>query len=308
MGTFLHWQTTALLCGVSPLLGLIVLSWVPESPSWLVKKGEQEKAKDAFHWCRGYLTEAENELAILLQRQQISDTHVTLKEQLAYLTLPEFLKPLGIVLVYISANQWVGVNAITFYTVSIMKSTVGQEINEYLSMLIVDSMRVLMSVVACILLRKFKRRPLAIISGVGTTLSLFVVGLYLQLSMVYSHLETYYFIPLIALVAYISFISIGFVPLPWSLAGELFPLKSRSVGSSSVSFMAFLTFFSVVKTTPTMFESIGANGTFFVFAFVALISTVFIYLYLPETKGKRLHEIEDQFKSKKDRKFHGESK
>lgn len=298
MGTFLHWQTTALISSFLPMISLILLSLVPESPSWLAKKGKMDKAKESFHWCRGYSSEAENELEIMLQRQKTEDIKPNLKQKLLDLKQPEFLKPLGIVVVYIIANQWVGVNAITFYTVSIMKSTVGKEINEYLAMLIVDLIRVVMSVIVCILLRRFNRRPLAIISGIGTTLSLFVVGLFIHLLNLYPVLGAHSYIPMIGLIAYISFISIGFVPLPWALIGELFPLKNRSLGSGIASCMAFLAFFSVVKTSPSMFECLGPNGTFFVYCFIALLGTVFIYFFVPETKGKLLHEIEDYFKKK----------
>ncbi|XP_018576515.1 facilitated trehalose transporter Tret1-2 homolog isoform X2 [Anoplophora glabripennis] len=298
LGTFLHWKTTALVCSIVPIISLLLMIFTPESPSWLAKKGQLTKAEKAFYWCRGYSDEAKKELAVMLEGYQ--DKEPNLKMQIRDFLVPEFLKPLGIITVYIIANQWAGVNAITFYTVSIMKKTVGEGVNEYLSMLIVDVIRVVMSILACILLRRLGRRPLAVVSGLGTFMSLFTLSVFTYLVTIYPAVSSMVYIPMTALVIYISFISIGFVPLPWAMIGEVFPLKTRSIGSGITSFLAFTAFFSVVKTSPAMFRDLGAEGSFLVYGLVAFFGTIFVWIYLPETKGKPLHEIEDQFKSKRE--------
>nr|CAI5868672.1 unnamed protein product [Callosobruchus analis] len=230
----------------------------------------------------------------MLQRQEAEkDVKISLRE----LYMPEFWKPLVIIVVYIVTNQWVGVNAITFYTVAIMKDTIGDGLDEYLAMILVDAVRVVMSVIACILLRNCTRRSLALISGTGTFISLFTLSFFTYISKMYPEYSLNW-IPVVCLFLYIAAISIGFVPLPWALTGELFPLRLRSTGSSICSFMAFTAFFSVVKTSPGMFRTIGSSGTFLVYGVVALVGTIFVALFLPETKGKPLHEIEDGFKMK----------
>lgn len=231
------------------------------------------------------------------QNQHSKMDENSLKERLQELMVPEFLKPLGIITFYIVANQWAGINAITFYSVSVMKETIGSGLNEYVAMLIIDSLRLFMSIIACIMLRRFGRRPLALISGIGTFISLFSLTLYTFLIKLYPQ-GTSVYIPMTCLVFYILFVTSGFVPLPWAMMGEIFPLKHRSLGSGISSFAAFVAFFSVVKTTPAMFENFGPGGSFFIFGVVALVGTVFVYLFLPETKGRPLHEIEDGFKNK----------
>lgn len=271
------------------------MTFTPESPSWLAKKGQLAEAERSFYWCRGHSEDAKKELTVMLEHQ---DTEPNSRIQRSDLLVPEFLKPLGIMMVYIVANQWAGINAINFYTVSIIKETVGDGVNEYLSMLIVDVIRVAMSILACILFRKFGRRPLAVVSGLGTFLSLFTLSSFTYLVKIYPAISSMTYIPLTALVMYISFISIGFVPLPWAMIGEVFPLKTRSVGSGITSFLAFTAFFSVVKTSPAMFRDLGAEGSFLVYGLVAFFGTIFIWVCLPETKGRPLHEIEDHFKGK----------
>lgn len=292
LGTFLDWKITSGISCVLPIFSLVVLVLVPESPSWLAKKGKSEEAEKAFFWCRGKSEEAKKEITEMLQRQknQSEDTKTKLFTR-------EFLKPLIVIVVFIVTNQWAGVNALTFYTVSIMRKTLGQGLDEYLAMLIVDLIRVIMSVVTCVIMKKIGRRPLALLSGVGTFSSLFLLSGYTFTSKFFPTLvdSWYSIIPMASLVAYITFITIGFVPLPWAMMGEIFPLVHRNIGSSISSFMAFAAFFSVVKTSPEMFDTLGTDGTFFIYGMVAFWGTIFNWFFLPETKDKTLNEIEDEF-------------
>ncbi|KAJ8916503.1 hypothetical protein NQ315_000145 [Exocentrus adspersus] len=292
LGTFLHWKTTALTCCALPVLASVLMAFTPESPAWLAKNHQVTGAEAEFRWCRGYSDQATKELELMLDHSKQPEDAFTKHHLLA----PEFLKPLFILAVYIIANQWAGVNAITFYTVSIMKETVGGAVNEYLSMLLVDVIRVFMSVLACLLLKRYGRRCLALTSGLGTSLALFTLSIHTWLAKTYPVVSNAAYVPVTALVAYISFISIGFVPLPWALIGEVFPLKTRSIGSGITSFLAFTAFFSVVKTGPGMFRELGAEGAFLVYGTVAFFATGFVWRWLPETKGRPLHEIEEHFK------------
>ncbi|KAJ8939309.1 hypothetical protein NQ314_011167, partial [Rhamnusium bicolor] len=116
LGTFLHWQTTAVICSSMPAISLILMLFVPESPFWLAQKGQLVKAEKSFYWCRGSSETAKKELTIILERQNLQSQEIerTLLEKFRELLVPEFFKPLGIITVYIVANQWAGVNAITF--------------------------------------------------------------------------------------------------------------------------------------------------------------------------------------------------
>lgn len=298
IGTFVNWRDTALTCCSFPVICVIFMFFAPESPTWLAKMGRIEDAKKAFYWCRGHSEEADKELQILVERQTIlNETESkTFCEEIRELKKPEFIKPLIIIVIFFITCQWSGLNAITFYSVSIIRQTLGGHFDEYLAMLIIDTIRVFMSVLACILLKKLGRRPLAIISGTGTFVSLFVLSSFLFALKFYPAISGYTFIPLIALITYVSFITIGFVPLPWTMMGEVFPLANRGIGSGISALMAYVAFFSVVKTTPAMIMHFGLEGTFFIYGMLAVVGTIVLILFLPETKDKALYQIEDNFK------------
>lgn len=299
LGTYIHWKTTAFICALFPIISFGIMSVVPESPSWLISKDRTEDGIKAFRWLRGYSDEASKELTGLLeqnQKRKLSNAKLTIKEKLDKLKQPEVYKPLVIMIIFFMTAQFSGVNAVAFYSVQILKSTLGEGLNEYLAMIVIDIVRVVMSVVACILLRHYGRRPLAFVSGITTVLSLFSLALYSYFSSDEQTEMNLAWIPLTCMVCYICAISIGIVPLPWCMCGEVFSVSSRGVGSGISSAVAFASFFIVVKTSPSMFATLDEWGTFLTYGSIALVGTAILYFVLPETKGKSLKEIEDRFR------------
>jgi hypothetical protein len=59
---------------------------------------------------------------------------------------------------------------------------------------------------------------------------------------------------------------------------------------------AYILMFGVVKSFPFALDVTGAEGIFFFFSFMSLAGVAFVYIFLPETMGKTLQEIEDYFK------------
>lgn len=296
IGTFTTWQWTATISCSFPIISIVLLSLVPESPTWLISKGRVEDGIEAFSWLRGYGDEAKAELKRLIDNKKVLDSEPipTWREKIANLKNPEFVKPLLIMIVFFITCQFSGVNAVAFYSIEIVESAVGSGIDHYLAMLVIDALRVVMSVVACVVCKQYGRRPLCIISGIFTATSMMGLSMFL-----YWKPENMALIPLSFLLIYIAAISIGLVPLPWIMCGEVFPLKVRGLGSGISSAITFASFFAVVKTAPGMMANFGEVFTFLTYGLVALLGTVILYFILPETKGKSLQEIEDRFKSGK---------
>ncbi|KAJ8705387.1 hypothetical protein PYW07_011214 [Mythimna separata] len=294
IGTFLSWQWTAIICSVFPVLICILLRFAPESPTWLISQGRIEDGVKAFYWLRGYGEEAKLELKGLIDSKKAYDSAPKLswKEKLISLKNPELIKPLMIMIMFFCTCQFSGVNAVVFYSIEIVEKAVGKGLDHYLVMLIIDSLRVLMSVVACVICKQYGRRPLCFISGIWTAVSMVGLSMFL-----YFKPENMAWIPLMFLMFYICAISIGLVPLPWIMCGEVFPTKVRGLGSGISSMTTFVAFFIVVKTAPGMMSNFGEVITFLSYGVIALVGTIVMYFILPETKGKSLQEIEERFKS-----------
>ncbi|CAH2099328.1 unnamed protein product [Euphydryas editha] len=299
IGTWVHWQWTAIICCIFPIISVILLSLIPESPTWLISKGQIEDGVKAFSWLRGYDDEARAELKAIIDKRKAADLEPTptLREKIDSLKSPELIKPLFIMIVFFVTCQFSGVNAVAFYSIEIIEKAVGKGLDHYLTMLAIDVLRTVMSVVACVTCKKYGRRPLCLISGIFTALSMVCLSMFLYWTDGKPTNLTW--IPLSCLMIYICAISIGLVPLPWMMCGEVFPTRVRGLGSGISSATTFVSFFIVVKTAPGMMSELGEVLTFLFYGIVALVGTGILFFILPETKGKSLQEIEDKFKSGK---------
>lgn len=101
-------------------------------------------------------------------------------------------------------------------------------------------------------------------------------------------------IVVIAFFLYYTFFAIGYLAVPWLYCAEIMPLHLRSKGNAVTTSSNWVWNFATVMMTPTTMSSQGWKGylifTVFNFAFIP-----FIYLFYPETSGRRLEEIDAIF-------------
>lgn len=90
----------------------------------------------------------------------------------------------------------------------------------------------------------------------------------------------------------------GYANVPFIIMGELFPSRYRSILASISSSFNLLCTFTVVRSFPPMQIALGQYGAFWLFMCFTLLSLVFVYFFLPETKGKTLEDIEKLFSKK----------
>lgn len=97
----------------------------------------------------------------------------------------------------------------------------------------------------------------------------------------------------VALITYVTGYQVGFGPITWVLIGEIFPLHSRAraVGSSVVVNFG-LNLLTTLANGPLV-DALGQATLFAFFAIMCLVSFGFVWLFVPETKGKTLEQIEE---------------
>lgn len=311
-GTILFWRQAALACGSFYVLSLILISLSPETPPYLASVGKFEECRKTFRWLRGSDDESEKELEVMLNSQKkktiVSPEVSKIKYYMNIVMSPGFYKPTVIMMFMFVLFQISGMTVVPSYTVPMMNEVSGGHIESYTSMLMVDIVRFATAVLSCVVVNKFNRRTVLFFGIYVSVVSLLLTSILLYVRDFGYLPEKYKWIPVIPTLVYIFGKTIGILPIPWAIAGEIFPLAYRSLGSGISGMFLSLMFFVVVKTAPTSFRQIGVKGTFCLYGLCIALCGAFLYYLLPETKGKTLYEIECHFKGVKDTKGNVEEK
>lgn len=311
-GTLLYWRSAGIACGSVYLLSFILVSLSPETPPYLASRGKFNQCRKSFRWLRGFYHDSEKELEVLLNSQKVEVTVVKsgksrLQHWMETAKKPEFYKPTLIMVFMFVMFQISGMTVVPSYTIPMMDEVTGGAIESNTSMLMVDVIRFVTSIMSCIVVNKLNRRTVLFLGVIISVISLFLAALLLYLRDFNIIREEYRWVPVIPTLTYIFGKTLGILAIPWAIAGEVFPLAYRSLGSGISGMILSIMFFVVVKTAPTSFREIGVNGTFLIYGICIAICGAFLYFLLPETKGKTLYEIECHFKGiKSDRADSGE--
>lgn len=299
LGIFLRWQIIAVISALLALLWFLLVTMVPESPPWLVRKGRIEEAAQSFTWLRGQNSESVDEFNKMVEGQKLAENlrkkSLGFNSMLTIAQTESFCKPLLILLVYAITLQFSGLNVINFYSATMLKNLRGEHINEYVATIILDVSKLTASMVACVVVKNVGRRSLTAFSGLTTTTSLFGLSAYLQYASMNEPLKNIYGIPLALYMLNMISVMIGLYPLLYTLTAELFPSRYRAFGSSFVFLFNYVCTLTVIEVSPTLFLVLGEQGGYLLFGASCFFGTMVIMVFLPETHKETLQEIEDTY-------------
>lgn len=111
--------------------------------------------------------------------------------------------------------------------------------------------------------------------------------------------QPYFWIVLASVYVYDVASTLGVLPLPFILSGELFPTKNRGALNGIYGCFSFLISAVVVKTFPKFLEFAGIINVVFSYSLVCLITIAYGKFILPETSNKTLPEIQVKYFTKK---------
>ena len=237
------------------------------------------------------------------QNESKFDYHRDLK---SIFTNKTILSPFVILNVFNILQILSGTHLIIFYAIDILgeifeKQTQNAIIFEQKNLLIAiltAIIRCTFTIIGSILLYFIGRRPLALISCLGSALSSLAISVIITTEMT---TRNYYCLEL-AILVYIAMNTAGFLLLPSILLGELYPIEYRAV-AGAITLTVYNLFLSfVTKMFPILNNLIHIEGIFFIFSGCSACCAIFLYFYLPETRNKSLVEIETFFNNKPIRK------
>jgi len=99
---------------------------------------------------------------------------------------------------------------------------------------------------------------------------------------------------LISMLVYIACFAFSMGPIMWLMISEIYPLRVRGLGSSVATCTNWASNWLVTFTFLTLIEYVGSGGTFLIYFFITILSLLFVWFFIPETKGVTLEEIEQK--------------
>lgn len=265
---------------------LLALFLVPESPRWLVTRERYEEAKGVLRrlFDPSVVSETFQDIRQAVQREDPS---------ILQLLKPGLRISLVIGLVLAVLQQATGINVILYYAPEIFKKITGSGVNHaMLQTVIVGSVNLGFTLVAMWLVDRLGRRPLLMTGVSGMGASLFLFGVFAYYDMIGGW-------GLVFVITYIACFATSMGPVVWVVISEIFPNRIRGRAVAVASFFLWGTNYVVSQTfpmmnnNPTLDRLFNGAFPFWIYAFFCAVTLLFVYLVLPETKGKSLEEIEE---------------
>ena len=256
---------------------LALLAWVPESPRWLVLRGERATAEAVLAKVSGP-SNARRELDLILAAGAEGQA------PLSALFARAQRRPLVIAIGLAVLSQASGINAIMYYAPEVFKSAGASTNTAFASSVSVGAVNLAFTLVALALIDRAGRRPLLLAGAAIQTVALTLVGL--SFGSADQGTGT-----LVAVLAYIAAFAVAMGPIPWVLISEIFPgpIRGRAVAVGTGAIWAAC--LVVAQSFPVMNARLGPGTTFWIYATCSLLSFFFVLALVPETKGRRLEEI-----------------
>ncbi|XP_020571809.1 sugar transporter ERD6-like 4 [Phalaenopsis equestris] len=296
LGMFVNWRVLAVMGSLPCIMLIPGLFFIPESPRWLAKMGMMEDFESSLQVLRGFDADISIEVNEI-KRAVASSSNRRTAMRFQELKQRKYWIPLMIGIGLLVLQQASGINGILFYASSIFKSAGISSSNIVTCGL--GAIQVIVTVINTWLLDKAGRRIFLIIStsGMSATLILVAVSFFLE-DIVAVDSQLHFVLSVLALVGLVAFVisfSLGLGAIPWIIMSEILPVNIKGLAGSVATLANWLTSW-IVTMTATLLLNWSSGGTFALYAVLSVFTLVFVIIWVPETKGRTLEEIQRSFR------------
>lgn len=273
---------------VALLLGMLVL---PDSPRWYGLKGRMAEARTVLGLSRTP-AEADAEYGLIVEH-----TAHMLKTKSAPFSVirdvPWIRRVLLIGCGLAVVQQATGINTVNYYAPTILEESGLGVSASLVATIAVGVTSVITTIIGIILLGFVGRRLMLLIGFAGVAASQLALALVFLLPE--STMRSY--VILACMILFVAFVQMFIGTVVWLLLSEIFPLSIRGFAMGIAVFVLWCTNAIISFLFPLLNSTLGSTGTFLLFVVVNVGSWIFVQLWVPETKGTTLEELEERFEA-----------
>uniref|UniRef100_UPI0035693C06 sugar porter family MFS transporter n=2 Tax=Bacteroides finegoldii TaxID=338188 RepID=UPI0035693C06 len=266
------------------ILFFIIIFFIPESPRWLIVRGQERKAINILERIYNSITEATNQLK---ETQSVLTAETS--SEWSLLMKPGILKAVIIGVCIAILGQFMGVNAVLYYGPSIFENAGLSGGDSLFYQVLVGLVNTLTTVLALAIIDKVGRKKLVYYGVSGMVVSLILIGLYFLFG---DSLGVSSLFLLVFFLFYVFCCAVSICAVVFVLLSEMYPTKVRGLAMSIAGFALWIGTYLIGQLTPWMLQNLTPAGTFFLFAVMCVPYMLIVWKLVPETTGKSLEEIE----------------
>ena len=265
---------------IPALAFMVLVSYVPRSPRWLViKRGALEEARAVLLQINPDKAEASLKAIIASGEDEMQ------KESMDSLFSGKYKFPVMLAIVFAVFNQFSGINAIIYYAPRIFEMAGLGKSSALLSSAGVGLVNLIFTMIGLALIDKAGRRKLMFIGSLGLITTLLLVAWSFAGERVSGELVPYF------LFAYIASFGMSQGAVIWVFISEIFPNRVRAAGQALGSFTHWILAALVSFSFPYVSSTLGPANTFLFFAGMMVLQLLFVWRIMPETKGTSLEDV-----------------
>jgi SP family sugar:H+ symporter-like MFS transporter len=292
LGPLEAWQWMFVLMAVPATVYFLLAFTLPESPRYLVSIDAGDRAKRVLESI--FIEPVEAKLAAI--RESI-DTEA--KPTLADLrAMGSFFLPIvWIGLALAVFQQFVGINAVFYYSNLIWESVGYPPSEAFTTSTIISMVNVVFTVVAILLVDRIGRKPLLLVGSVGMAVSLAVIAWVFVMAPQSASgtpdlSATQGYVAVVALCGFVAFFAATWGPIVWVLLSEMFPNSIRAAAMSITVMANWIANFIVSELFPEL-VGISLGLAYGLFTLFAVLSFFFVWKWVTETRGTELEEMDE---------------
>ena len=253
----------------------LLLFFVPETPRYLALVNKYDKAEMVLN--RIYVNGNS-------AKSIFSEIKATLGEGVKAKILSYGKKVIVIGILLSVFQQFVGINVVLYYAPRIFESMGVARDASMLQTIVMGLINVVFTVVAILTVDKWGRKPLLITGSIGMAVGMIAIS-------ILSYLNIFSVLTLIFIIIFTASFMMSWGPICWVYISELFPNKIRGQAVAIAVAAQWSANYLISSTYPGMMEFSSAF-TYGFYGVMALLSALFVWKMVPETKGKSLEQIE----------------